>query len=180
MKASTSRSSSTTTNPYAIQAFQNAQAALPTAFSPVTGSQIDGFMNPYQSSVIDATTARNTQNQQMALNQIGDQAQRAGAFGGSRQGVAEALTRGQFDLNNQQTAAQLNSQNYGQALQVAMMQNQDINQYPLAVQGLLGNLARGTQSKSTGSATAIGLQIGDDNTSQSLGTDVLKAMEMGV
>jgi len=160
MKASTSKSSSTTTNPYAIQAFQNAQASLPAAFSPVTGGQIDGFMNPYQSSVIDATTARNAQNQQMALNQIGDQAAKAGAFGGSRQGVAEALTRGQFDLDNQQTAAQLNSQNYSQALQAAMMQNQDINQYPLAVQGLLGNLARGTQTNSTEKASSLGLDVG--------------------
>jgi hypothetical protein len=159
MKASTSRSSSTTTNPYAIQAFQNAQARLPTAFSPVTGSQIDGFMNPYQSSVIDATTARSNQDQQMALNQIGDQAQRAGAFGGSRQGVAEALTRGQFDLNNQQTVAGLNSQNYDQALQAAMMQNQEINQYPLAVQGLLGNLARGTQTNSTEKASSMSLSF---------------------
>jgi len=157
MKASSSKSSATTTNPNAIQVFQNAQATLPTAYSPVTGSQINGFMNPFQSAVVDATTARNTQNQQMALNAIGDQAQRAGAFGGSRQGVAEGITRGQFDLNNQQTIAGLNAENYGQALQAALTQNAAINQYPLAVQGLLGQLAQGTQTQSTGKASSMSL-----------------------
>ncbi len=156
MKASSSSSSGTTSNPNAIQVFQNAQASLPTSYSPVTGSQINGFMNPFQSSVIDATTARNNQNQQMALNQIGDQAQAAGAFGGTRQAVAEALTRGQFDLNNQQTTAGLNSQNYSQALQAATTQNQQENQYPLAVQGLLGQLAQGTQTNSKGSSSTLG------------------------
>lgn len=159
MKASTSKSSSTTSNPYAISAFQNAQASLPAAFSPVTGSQINGFMNPYAASVVSATQAETNQNQQMALNQIDDQAQKAGAFGGTRQAVADALTRGQFDLNNQQTTAQLNNQNYSQALQAAMTQNQDINQYPLAVQSLLGNLAKGTQSNSTDSASSFGLSL---------------------
>jgi hypothetical protein len=159
MKASTSKTSSTTTNPDAIQVFQNAQATLPTSYSPVTGSQINGFMNPYTSSVIDATTQQNNQNQQLALNQIGDQAQKAGAFGGTRQGVAEALTRGQFDLNNQQTTAQLNSQNYSQALAAATAQNQAENQYPLAVQGLLGQLAAGTQTNSTGKATSTTLSV---------------------
>lgn len=178
MKASTSNASATTTNPNAIQVFQNAQASLPTAFSPVTGSQIDGLMNPYASSVINATTAHSNQNQQMALNQIGDQAQKAGAFGGSRQGVAEALTRGQFDLNNQQTTAALNTQNYSQALSAAMTQNQQQNQYPLAVQSLLGNLAQGTQTNSTQKGTSIGLQIGDDYNSEQAGSSLLKMMGM--
>ena len=159
MKASTGKSSTTTSNPNAISVFQNAQASLPGSYSPVTGSQIDGFMNPYTSSVIDATTARNSQNQQMALNQIDDQAQKAGAFGGTRQAVADALTRGQFDLNNQQTTAALNSQNYSQALSAAMTQNQAINQYPLAVQSLLGQLAQGTQSKSTSKGSSLELQF---------------------
>ncbi len=154
--ASASQSSSKTTNPYAIQVLQNAQATLPTAYSPVTGSQINGFMNPYQSSVIDATLARNNQNQQMALNQIGDQAQAAGAFGGSRQGVAEGIAQGQFDLNNQQTIAGLNAQNYDQALQAATTQNAAENQYPLAVQGLLGSLASGAESKSSATGFSVG------------------------
>jgi len=160
MKASTSKSSTTTSNPNAISVFQNAQASLPGSYSPVTGGQIDGFLNPYTASVIDATTQRNAQSQRMALNQIDDAAQKAGAFGGTRQAVADSLTRGQYDLNNQQTAAALNSQNYSQALQAAMTQNQAINQYPLAVQSLLGQLAQGTQSHSTTKGSSLGLEIG--------------------
>ena len=176
MKASTTNTSSTTSNPNAIKVFQNAQASLPTSYSPLTGSQIDSFMNPYTSSVINATTAQSNQNQAQALNQIDDAAQKAGAFGGTRQAAAEALTRGQFDMNNQQTTAELNNQNYNQALSAAMSQNQQINQYPLAVQSLLGNLAQGTQSNSTQKGTAIGLQIGDQGSAGRLGTDVLNFM----
>ena len=176
MKASTSNTSTTTSNPNAIQVFQNAQASLPTSYSPLTGSQIDSFMNPYTSSVINATTAQSNQNQAQALNQIDDAAQKAGAFGGTRQAAAEALTRGQFDLNNQLTTAQLNNQNYSQALSAATAQNQQANEYPLAVQSLLGNLAQGTQSNSTQKGTAVGLQIGDDYDAEKAGTSFLSAM----
>ncbi len=178
MKTSTSKSSSTTSNPNAIQVFQNAQASLPASYAPVTGSQIDGFMNPYTSSVVNATTAENNQNQQMALNQLGDQAQKAGAFGGSRQGVAEALTLGQYDLNNQQTTAALNSQNYSQALQAAMTQNQQENQYPLAVQGLLGQLAQGTQTNSSGSSSTT--QLSTPSVKDVLSPNNLSTLAIGI
>jgi hypothetical protein len=157
MKTSSSQSSSTTSNPNAIGVFQNAQSSLPTSYSPVTGSQINSFMSPYTSSVISATQAQNNQNQQLALNQLGDQAQAAGAFGGNRQAVAQALTLGQYDMNNQQMAAQLNNQNYSQALNAATTQNQQENQYPLAVQSLLGQLAQGTQTNSNSNSSTTEL-----------------------
>jgi hypothetical protein len=155
---SNSKSSSTTTNPYAIQAFQGAQSSLPQQYQATTADQIKGYMNPFQSSVIDATLARSNQNQALALNDVRDAATRSGAFGGSRQGVAEALTRGQFDLNNQQTIAGLNAENYRQALQTAQGENQYHYQYPLAVQALLGQLAQGTQTNTSGKQS--GTQFG--------------------
>jgi hypothetical protein len=174
MKTTSSKSSSTTSNPYAIQAFQNAQASLPTSYSPVTGGQINSFMSPYTSSVVNATLAENNQNQQLALNQINDQAQKAGAFGGTRQAVADALTTGQFDLNNQQTVAGLNNQNYSQALQAAMTQNQAENQYPLAVQGLLGSLAKGTQTNSTENASSLGFDVTGSGSANALQNSFLQ------
>jgi len=140
-----------TTNPLATQQYNTALSSLGgKSYTPVTGQQIQSYIDPFTSSVIDATTARNNQNQSLALNDVRDQATRAGAFGGSGQQVAEALTRGQFDLNNQNTAAALNAANYGQALQVAQGENGAANQYPLAIQALLGQLAgqTGTVQKS--------------------------------
>lgn len=137
----------TTTNPYAIERYRAAATQMDAMkYTPVTGAQINNYMNPFQSAVIDTTLARNAQSQRTALNEIGDQAIRAGAFGGSRHGVAEGIARGQWDLNNQQTAAQLASQNYAQALGVAQTENNAVQQYPLAIQQLLGQLAQGTSS----------------------------------
>jgi len=48
------------------------------------------MMNPYQQQVVDATLRDVGNAAQMGLNQIGAQAQGAGAYGGSRQGIAEA------------------------------------------------------------------------------------------
>lgn len=158
MKKTQQSQSGTSTNPYAIQQFNSATASLPKAYTPLSGAQIQGYMNPFQSSVIDATMARAHQDQQMGLNQIGDQAIHSGAFGGTRQGVAEGIARGQFDLNNQQTIAGLNAANYGQALQTAQGENSAANQYPLAIQALLGQLAQGTQQNTTGKST--GTQFG--------------------
>lgn len=160
MKTSQQKSSGTQSNPYAIQQFQAAQSSLPKTYSALTPEQIQSFQNPFTSSVVDATIARNNQNQDLALNDVRDQATRAGAFGGTGQDVAEALTRGQFDLNNQQTAANLNAANYAQALQTAQGENSAANQYPLAIQALLGNLAQGTQTNTTGKANSTGFSVG--------------------
>lgn len=154
-----SKQSSTTTNPYAVQQFQSAQSALGgSSYKPLSGDQINGFMNPYTSSVIDANMARAQQDQAGQINQIGDAATQAHAFGGSRHGVAEGIARGQFDLNNQQMGAQLRQAGYSQALQTAQGENSAANQYPLLLQQLLGQLAQGTTSNSSGKSS--GSQLG--------------------
>jgi len=56
------------------------------------------------------------QQRQQGLNQIGDQATQAKAFGGSRQGVAEGVTNAQSSL----LAGQLGGQLYGNAFQNAL------------------------------------------------------------
>ncbi len=150
----TTKSTSTTSNPYAISQFQSAQSSLPSSYSALTGSQIQGYMNPYTQSVIDAQTAYSNQQQQQALNANNDAATRAGAFGGDRASVANALTEGQYDLNNQMVAANLNSQNYSQAMQTAATQNAAQNQYPLVLQQLLGQLADQTQKNTSGSSSS--------------------------
>ncbi len=166
-KTSTSQ---TTSNPYAISQYQSAQSSLPSSFSTLTGGQIQSYMSPFAQSVINANTAYANQQQQQALNANGDQAIAQGAFGGNRNAVADSLTRGQFDLNNQVMAAGLNNQNYTQALGVAQQQNAAQNQYPLLVQQLLGQMAQGTQQNSSGTQNTSALGFNLNDTANSLGT----------
>ena len=67
-------------------------------------SNLPQFMNPYIQNVINPTLSVLDQNRQIALNQIGDQAARAGAFGGSRQGVQEGVTNAQYGMQGAQLA----------------------------------------------------------------------------
>ena len=68
----------------------SAQQALTTA-GGLTGSQAyKQFMSPYQQDVIDATLQDFDRQAAMQRQNIGQRAIQAGAFGGGRQGVAEA------------------------------------------------------------------------------------------
>lgn len=60
------------------------------------------LMNPYQQQVIDAMRAQAGVTNQQGMNTISDAATRAGAFGGSRQGVATGtmLAQNSRDLNS--------------------------------------------------------------------------------
>lgn len=63
------------------------------AGNQLASADLSPYMSPYQQSVIDASLRTLGGAQDMALNQMEDRAQKAGAFGGSRHGVAEAETR---------------------------------------------------------------------------------------
>ena len=90
----------------------------------LTGDRVDPYLNPFTSNVIDTTMGAMDRSRQMAVDDIGASATAAGAFGGSRHGVAEAETNRAFIDQAGQMAAQLNAQNFGQAQQQA---NADIN-----------------------------------------------------
>lgn len=97
-----------------------AAAQRATAYSPAQFQQdVSGFMNPYQQNVIDATMARLSQAR--AERDAATKAQLAAskAFGNERRGVYEAQLAGEQDLNTAQTLANLYSQGYGQAAQMA-------------------------------------------------------------
>ena len=57
---------------------------------------VGAFNNPYQQQVIDNTAQDIERQRQMAINNLGAQAQSAGAYSGSRQGVAEGVTNAEF------------------------------------------------------------------------------------
>ena len=80
-------------------------------------SDIQSYMNPYQSAVTDQLVRDATERRAESRKGIGSAAAKAGAFGGGRHGVAE----GMFDRDTQRQLQDIEerqlAQNYGQALQ---------------------------------------------------------------
>ena len=106
---------------------------LGTAFAPVSEartaaqgmqglfapSDLSPYTNPFQQQVIDTTLQRLNEEGLRAQNQLGAQAVGSGAFGGSRFGVESAQLGENLQDARARALAQLNSQNYLQALQSA-------------------------------------------------------------
>ena len=86
---------------------------------------ISQYMNPYTQQVIDAGQADIERQRLMASNQLGAQAQAAGAFGGSRQAIQEGVLAGEAARQAAQLSAQQRQAGFGQALQSGQF---DINQ----------------------------------------------------
>ncbi len=78
--------------------------------------ELDARMNPFTQGVINQLQRDISEQQQMALGKTGEQARAAGAFGGSRQGVAEALTSGRYGDAFARTAGQLRSDQFNRAM----------------------------------------------------------------
>lgn len=97
-----------------------------TDFTPSTvtagtlpGVDISQYMNPYTQEVIDKSLADLERNRLMQQQTQSAQASAAGAFGGSRQGVAQALTNEAFARQAGNMASQLRQTGYTQAQQLA-------------------------------------------------------------
>ncbi len=102
-------------NPYIGQAMDYANSGA----STISADNIAQYSNPYQQQVIDATMAQIGRNNEISQDQLVGNAALKNALGNSRLGVAQAeLARGQ-DMNTANILANLNSQNYGQALSAA-------------------------------------------------------------
>tara|TARA_R100001198_G_scaffold93127_2_gene73372 strand:+ start:63 stop:902 length:840 start_codon:yes stop_codon:yes gene_type:complete len=96
------------------------------------------FMSPYQQDIIDATLGEYDLQAQKGLGSISQQAIQSGAFGGAREGVAEAEYRSTSDRNRASLQAQLLQQGFGQANQLAAQQYQQQLGLGSAQQGFLG------------------------------------------
>jgi hypothetical protein len=108
----------------AVAGFLSNPAATNVTPQPVTAetianSDLSPYLNPYQSSVVNATLGQLNQLNANQLLNTNQGATASGAFGGSRSGVADALTN-QYDM--QQAApviAGLNAQGFNTALNAA-------------------------------------------------------------
>lgn len=118
------------------QAMQGTQRAM-------AGPNIGQFMNPYTSMVTGQTLSDLERQRQMAVNTTGAQATQAGAFGGSRHGVAEARTNEGFARQGAQTFGNLQQQGFNTALGAAQAQ-QGLQMGGAAQLGQLGQQAFNT------------------------------------
>lgn len=149
-------------NPYNATAGGLASASSgavdPTQFS---SSQIQQYESPYQSDVINATeTQIQNQNQQQSAALRGN-AISSGAMGGDRAGIAQAALAGQQDIANNATLANLNNQNYQQALGefntqqgVGLQAGQNTAARQLAASQQLGALGGQAQTEALAEANA--------------------------
>lgn len=108
----------------------------------LTGN-VDAYMNPYISNVENAALQRLEGATKQAVNRIGDQARAAGAFGGSRQGIAEGTALGEAARSAGELSANLRSQGFNQA--AALMQADQQR----AMQAALANQAAGITTGQT-------------------------------
>jgi hypothetical protein len=114
------------------------------------GPNIGQFMNPYTQDVINRTGADMMRQSAMQQNTLGAQATQAGAFGGSRHGVAEGTMLGDYGRAFGDIAAQQRQQGFNTALNAA--QNQQNIQSNLAGQGFGFNQAITNQQWQQGEA----------------------------
>lgn len=122
---------------------------------------IQQYFNPYEQQVIDLSMADLERQRQMQMAQMGAQASAAGAFGGSRQGVAQALTNEAFAQQGGQLAAQLRAQGFQTALGASQQDVANQMQAALANQAARAaqeQFAQGTRLQAQQANQAAGLQ----------------------
>ena len=158
-------------------------AALGTAglFAP---TDLTPYTNPFQQAVIDTTLQRLDEEGLRAQNQLGAQATQAGAFGGSRFGVESAQLGENLQDARARVLAQLNAQNYLQALQTGQsaFQNQQGRQQQQSqlLSGIGGLTAQiGGQQAGIGAQQAAigGQQIGAGQAAQQSGMKDFAALQ---
>ena len=92
---------------------------------PLTSGQIQQYMNPYQSDVINATMGNINETNAAQQQQVTGQLQQAaGGVGADRIAVGQSELARQQGLASNQTLAGLNAQNYAQGLGAAQQQQQ--------------------------------------------------------
>lgn len=102
----------------AAQAQQGAIAGTAGA-GTIAGTNMGQYMNPYQQNVIGGLQTEAQRAMQLGANQLGAQATRAGAFGGSRQAIAQGQMMGDVMRNLNQQTGQLMYSGYNQAQNLA-------------------------------------------------------------
>ena len=94
----------------------------------IAGRDLNPYLNPYTTNVIDASMRDLGNAQSASLNQQGAQASQAGAFGGSRHGIADSATRLGYSQQAGDMANKMNLANYNNAMGLAQGDVSALNQ----------------------------------------------------
>ena len=100
-----------------VGAVEAARAPGQIGVNQLATTDFDAYMSPYTQNVINRSLETLGGAQEEALNRLGAQATAAKAFGGSRQGVAEAGTREAYGKQAADLVAGLQEKAFTQALQ---------------------------------------------------------------
>lgn len=145
--------------PYIQQASQYANQAA----SPITAQQINQYLDPYTQQVVNATQAQFANQNAQQQNQLIGNAAAQNALGGDRVAVAQAQLAGQQNLAQAPIIAGLYSKGYGQALQTALAEQQNLANAAYS----LGNLGvAGQQAALQGAGAQIGAGTLEQQTQQ--------------
>jgi hypothetical protein len=139
----------------ALQAAQGVATYQPGQFNAQT---LQAYENPYQQQVEQGALAAVERQRQLATNQVGQQARSVGAFGGSRQGVQEALTNAEAMRIAGETSGALRSQGFRTAAELYgqdQARAQQAAQLRLAGAGQIGAIAGAGQQALVGEAGAL-------------------------
>jgi hypothetical protein len=109
-----------------------------------SGADLSGYMNPYLDEVLGATMGDIDRQRDLAVGQTGDAAMRAGAFGGSRHGVAQAETERAYGDIAARTAAGLRGDAFNQAANLFGQDQQRMMQGAAGAAGI-GGIQRGQE-----------------------------------
>lgn len=149
-----------------IMGFQGQQVGTQFGYDPQqvaaerAAAGIQTYMNPYTQQVIDLAGQDIERQRQMAANQLGAQATAARAFGGSRQGVAEAMTNAEFARQAAQTAAGLRQQGFQTALGAAQ------GDVASQLQAALANQAATSRATEFGQGTTLQAEMANQAAAQ--------------
>jgi hypothetical protein len=156
-----------------LEALQAGYAGVPELFTGAaqtaagSAGQYDptsaqAFMDPYQQNVTQNALAEMRRQADLQRNALSAQAQGAGAFGGSRQGLSEVeLDRSLADVQSRRIFEDL-SRNYGQAQNAAQTAFESQQRRQQGVAQLLGQIGVGQAQ----AASQLGAGIGTFGTQQ--------------
>ncbi len=128
-------------------------------------ASIGQYQSPYTEEVINASIGQADQRDAVARAQQQSDFAKAGAFGDNRRGIYEAELAGNQSRDRASLIAGLNDKAFTDARGVAMGENQNQNQYALALQQLLNQLRGGFANE--GTRTSVG-----SSTGKSTGTNI--------
>jgi len=123
----------------------------------IAGTNLQPYTNPYETQVVEQSLADLERSRQMQQNLGGAQATRAGAFGGSRHGIAEAETNRAFAEQAARTASGLRQQGYQGAMGMA---GQDIAAQNRAAQFAAQQAASAQTQNLQAQQAAMGTRLG--------------------